>query len=80
MFIGTSLMLSLPKSALLVNAFAVEQLFCIKIALNQQYYVGCVICILYTWRPPPPQMFCLNLFVFSMKSAVMVVFSAHITV
>lgn len=52
MFICTSLMLSLPKSALLVNTFAVEQLFYIKIALKQQYYVVCVICILYAAPTP----------------------------
>lgn len=51
MFICT-LMLSLPKSALLLNMIAMEQLFCIKIALKQQHYVFCVICILYT--PPSP--------------------------
>lgn len=50
--LSVPLMLSLPKSALLVNMFADEQLFCVKIALKQQHYVACVICILFTHPSP----------------------------
>lgn len=76
--LSAPLMLSLPKSALLVNMLAMEQSLCVKITLKQQHCVACVISTPYTSSPPPPT-FYLNVFVFGMKCAVMVVCPAHIT-
>lgn len=50
--LSAPLMLSLPKSALLVNMLAMEQLLCIKTTLKQQHCVACVISTPYTSSPP----------------------------
>lgn len=79
--LSTPLMLSSPKSALLVNTFATEPLFCLGIAVVPRHYVVCVICILYTFNlfSPLKKHFASICFVFSMKCTIMVVYSKHIT-